>query len=233
MQPLDIYATIEQYLDFDTEVQTLYNAIASVVLENKPKNLIDIGCGQGDFCKILQGNGIDCFGVDLSSKQIQIAQQKGINAKCIDIKDIDETFYFATAVFDVINYICNDDLKDFLTNVYNLLEDGGKFVFDINSYFGFDEVAQGTLSIDVDQKFIVLDAIFENNCLDTNITLFSKQNQCYIKEQGTITQYYYSSEKLKKILKNIGFSVKNYGFNLHNYEKDDKIIFICTKGDKR
>ena len=231
MQPLDLYASIEEYLDFDEQIDTLYKKIASVVLSKGITNLIDIGCGQGEFIKLLEHNGIDSFGVDLSAKQIQIASSKGLNVKCVDIKDIKAKYSCATAVFDVINYLNSDYLIEFLTHTYNLLEDDGYFIFDINSNFGFSEVAIGALTIDIGEKFIAIDANFDDNILYTDITLFTKNKGCYKKDSGTIVQYYHTNKVLKAILQQVGFSVEEIeGFNLHGFKQDDKFIFICKKG---
>lgn len=233
MQPLDLYATIEEHLDFKEEVAHLYNAITHLVFAVNPKSVIDIGCGQGDFCQILSSNGLKTLGVDLSEKQIQIAKSKGITVQCIDIKDCQEKFDCATAVFDVLNYIPKNSLMEFLTYTYNLLEDDGYFIFDINSLYGFEEVAQGTLTIDLTNKFIAIDANFQDDCLETDITLFTKEKTLYKKDYGTIKQYYHKNKELKKTLQSIGFQVENIlNFNLHSDEDCDKFIFICKKGLK-
>lgn len=234
MHGLDLYAHIEEYLEFEDEVHHLYKTIGFEVLSKEPKTLIDIGCGQGEFCHIMSLNGIKTLGVDLSVKQIELALAKGINAKCIDIKDIKEKFDCATATFDVINYISNDAIHSFLQNSYNLLNKNGYFIFDINSLYGFDTVAQGTLIIDSDDKFIAIDAHFEENILYTDITLFSQKDtkERYKKQTGRIQQYYYSNEELTSILIYIGFEVeKIMNVNLHADEEFDKYIFICKKGE--
>ncbi len=233
MQALDLYAKIEEYLDFEDEVEYLYKTIGHIVLSKNPQTLIDIGCGQGEFCHIMQLNGIKTFGVDLSKKQIEIAVSKGLDAKCIDIKDIKTTCDCATAIFDVINYIPKDGIKQFLQNCYKLINTGGYFIFDINSLYGFDTVAQGTLNIDKDDKFIAIDANFKEGVLYTDITLFNQENQenIFKKESGTIKQYCYSNEELSSILSQIGFEVENIvNLNLHTDEEFDKQIFICKKG---
>lgn len=63
MQPLDLYASIEQYLGFEEEVHQLYKAIAFEAIKKEPKTLIDIGCGQGEFCRIIELNGIKTLGL--------------------------------------------------------------------------------------------------------------------------------------------------------------------------
>ena len=230
MQPLDLYATIEEYLDFKQEMEKLYNAIKDIAIVKNPKTLIDIGCGQGEFCKLIESFDIETLGVDLSEKQIQIAKAKGINAKYIDIEDIKEKYDCATAVFDVVNYLPDDYIKRFLENSYNLLNKNGYFIFDINSLYGFEDVAQGALTIDEDEKFIAIDANFVDKKLFTDITLFSKDGKNYKKDFGTITQYYYTNEELKNMLISVGFIIEEIKyFNLHDSEQSDKYIFICKK----
>lgn len=233
MHELDLYAIIEEHLDFEDEVHHLYKTIGHTVLSKDPKTLIDIGCGQGEFCHIMDLNGIKTFGVDLSNKQIEIAVSKGTNAKCIDVKDVSETFDCATATFDVINYIPKNYIKEFLKNCYNVVNNQGHFIFDINSLYGFDTVAQGTLNIELEEKFIAIDANFEDDVLYTDITLFDKENNTskYVKNSGTIKQFCYNNEELSSILKDIGFKIENIiNLNLHTEDEFDKYIFVCKKG---
>lgn len=230
MHPLDLYATIEEHLDFKEEIEHLYTSISHIVFALNPTNVIDIGCGQGDFCKILFSNKIKNFGVDLSPKQIKIAQSKGIDAQCIDIKDIQEKFDCATAIFDVVNYIPKNNLKEFLIHTYNLLETNGYFIFDINSLYGFEEVAQGTLTIDTKNKFIAIDANFQKDCLSTDITVFTQEVAYYKKDYGIIKQYYHENKALQETLQLVGFTIEEViNFNLHSDEDFDKFIFVCKK----
>ena len=230
MQALDLYGSIEEYLDFEDEIEDLYNSIKDTVISKNPKTLIDIGCGQGEFCKLISTFGIKTFGVDLSNKQIEIAKAKGVDALCTDIKNIDNKYDCATAVFDVINYISKAYINDFLSSSYEVLNNGGYFIFDINSFYGFSEVAQGTLNIDVDDKFIAIDANFDDHTLFTDITLFTKSAKNYKKDFGTIEQFYYTNDELTKVLTEVGFIIQEIKhFNLHSDEQHDKYIFVCKK----
>jgi len=233
LQPLDLYATIEQYLGFEEEIHHLYKEIGHSVLQHQPKTLIDIGCGQGEFCYIMNYNGIKTYGVDLSCKQIELAKQKdeNLNVQCKDIKDVKEKFDCATAIFDVLNYIPPKQLHLFLEHTYNLLNDDGYFVFDINSLYGFENIAQGLLTIPNDDLFISIDALYEDNILNTTITTFQKQkDNLYEKQEGVISQYYHCKESLRKLLEDVGFKIKNIkNINLHSEDEADKYIFITQK----
>lgn len=232
MQALDLYAEIEEYLDFQQEIEALYKAILTEVIQVEPKTLVDIGCGQGEFCNIVEHNGIKSLGVDLSYMQIKLAQTKfpNLSFKAIDIAKLSKTFDCATATFDVINYIPMNQLEEFFTHCGNLLNKNGYFIFDINSHFGFEEVAQGTLNIDQDDIFIAIDANFEDHKLYTDITVFKKNNGCYNKQTGTIEQFYHCNDLLKSTLNNAGFIIeKTLPFSLHSEEENDKLILVCKK----
>ncbi|QKF80992.1 class I SAM-dependent DNA methyltransferase [Halarcobacter ebronensis] len=229
---LNLYSKIEPYLDFQEEVYALHREFMALVMTKELNNILDIGCGQGYFLENLTLNGINSFGIDLSKDQIEACKKRGIeNVQSIALEDLSEKFDCATAIFDVINYIPKQQLEKFFKDTYKVLNDNGYFIFDVNSLFGFDEVAQGCITIDLEDKFIALDAIFEDDKLITNITLFSQsKDDLYKKESDFITQYYHSKEALKKLLKRANFSIEEVReFNLHGFEQTDKLIFICKK----
>jgi cyclopropane fatty-acyl-phospholipid synthase-like methyltransferase len=231
LQALDLYAKIESDLEFKEEIQYLYSMFLETLLEHDIKKVIDIGCGQGEFCILLSQNEIDSIGVDLSQKQVEYALQKGVDARCCDIKDITQQFQAATATFDVINYLSKNELKKFLQHCYKIVQDNGYLIFDINTLHGFENIAQGSLNIDKEDRFIAIDAYYENSKLQTNITLFTKQESLYNKQSGTIIQYFYPVDYLTILLKSIGFKwVKTQEVYLHDDETPDKMILIAHKG---
>ncbi len=228
---LELYSKIEPYLDFEDEVYALHRQFMEIVMLKELDNIIDIGCGQGYFLQNLKVNDKKAFGIDLSKEQIKVCNQKGLNAKAIALDKVKEKFDCATAIFDVLNYISKKDIENFIKDTYCVLNEGGYFIFDVNSYFGFDEIAQGSITINLEDKFIAIDANFQDDKLQTNLTVFSKTKEnLYEKESDTIIQEYHSTKYLEKTLENIGFKVEEIKkFNLHSDDEADKIIFICRK----
>ena len=228
---LDLYSKIEPYLDFEDEVYTLHKQFMEFVMVNELDNIIDIGCGQGYFLENLKINGKKAFGTDLSVEQIKVCQEKGLDAQAIPLNEVKQKFDCATAIFDVLNYISKEHLETFVKDSYEVLNVGGYFVFDVNSYFGFDEIAQGCITIDLENKYIAIDANFDEKNLQTDLTLFTQNdNGTFTKESDSIVQEYHSKEYLEKLLKKTGFEIKEIrNFNLHSDEDADKLIFICKK----
>ncbi|MDD2699230.1 MAG: class I SAM-dependent methyltransferase [Arcobacteraceae bacterium] len=231
MNGLNLYSKIEKHLDFQAEVEELYEAFLKICEELNVKKVIDIGCGQGEFLLSLEVSGMVAFGTDLSSEQVKVCKEKGLDVACIDISDVKEKFDCATAIFDVLNYMDKQILEKFVKDTYNLLEEGGYFIFDINTLYGFEEVAQGSLNINLADKFIGIDAFFGDKKLITDIVLFSKDKDGkYMKEEDFITQYYHEKNAIKKLLTKSGFDIKQIiNFHLHSDDKADKLIFICQK----
>ena len=228
---LDLYAKIEPYLDFEDEVRYLHKAFLSIIFEKDLDNILDVGCGQGAFLNHLKANAKTACGIDLSVEQIKVCKSFGLDAKTIPLNKVTEKFDCITAIFDVINYISNETLKTFLEDAFFALNENGYFIFDTNSLFGFEEIAQGSLNINQDDKFIAIDAVFEESKLITDITLFTKDKKnLFKKEQDSITQYYHDLKVLKKTLIEVGFTIEKINnFNLHTDEEADKLIFVCKK----
>ncbi len=229
---LNLYSKIEPFLDFEEEIYRLHNEFVGFVVSNELDNVLDIGCGQGYFLECLKANSKTAFGIDLSEHQIQVCHEKGLdNTACISLNEVKEKYDCATAIFDVINYINKDDLKQFFEDCYNLLNKDGYFIFDVNTLFGFEDIAQGCITIDLEDKFIAIDANYEDGKLITDLTLFTKETELYSKEQDSITQYYHDKQRVKKLLTKIGFKIESINdFYLHSFdEKPDKLIYICKK----
>ncbi len=199
---LELYAKIEDMLDFSEAVETLYGAFYSKLKTLDIKSVVDIGCGSGAFGLGLMHDGYGVLGVDISEQMVENAQKAGLNAKHIDVCELDEKFDAAAAVFDVLNYMDKDALEKFFCCVRAVLHKGGYFLADINSYYGFDEVAQGVISVEKDDRFAVIEAEFDEKILTTGIKLFSKQEDgFYTREEGQIVQYYHDKKSMEKLSK--------------------------------
>jgi SAM-dependent methyltransferase len=194
---LDLYAKVENLFGFTKERYKLYSIFLEK-LENIGKNkVLDIGCGSGEFMKLAKKKGFEILGIDLSSKMVEIANNRGLECKKVDICNIDKKYDVAVAIFDVLNYIPPKDVKNFLECVANVLKKDGFFICDINTLYGFEEIAQGALWIDREEEFVAIDSEFVNSVLTTNIVYFNKEKGCYKKESDTIIQYYHDINDLK------------------------------------
>ena len=101
-----------------------------------PKNSMDLGCGTGVLCRILQEAGIRAAGMDFSAGMIEIARQDAPEIP-YDVADMityrpGAQFDLVTCTGDALNHIPDlADIRRIFENVYAYTSPGGCFVFDI------------------------------------------------------------------------------------------------------
>ncbi|WP_373036727.1 cyclopropane-fatty-acyl-phospholipid synthase family protein [Sulfurimonas sp.] len=225
MTNLDLYAKAEHLLGIEEATEALYDLYRSELDEYKIKTLLDVGCGRGGFMQRMISDGVKCKGVDLSSVMVEECKAAGLDAECIDVADVQGSYDAVVAIFDVLNFMDKDALTKFLEAVASKLNDDGIFIADINTLYGFSDVAEGTMSAENDKEFLVVDAEFANDELHTQFTLFEKIDDKYVKHQDTIIQYFHKI-KFFQNLKSLKL-IDKQTFSL--YDTEDKTLLIFKK----
>lgn len=227
MQHLDLYADVEDLLGIEEATEELHHYFLSIINELKPQTLLDVGCGDGALVAKAKSLGIASVGIDLSEKQIAKAQAKGLAVAQRDIAETIGEYECITIVFDVINFIPPAELEAFFTHIKRLLKVGGTCILDCNTQFGFEMVAQGTMTNEDDTRTVVIDALFENNQLMTDITLFTHfDKECFHKHKERITQYYHPIIDIIEasgLEINVEMPIELYG------DEPDKSILVLKK----
>jgi len=102
----------------------------------RPGTGLDLACGTGVLCEILEAHGIAAAGMDYSSGMIAIARSR--NPKIpYEVADMttycpDKQFDLVTCTGDAINHIAAlTDVEKIFRNVHAYLAPGGYFVFDL------------------------------------------------------------------------------------------------------
>ena len=226
MTNLDLYAKAEHLLGIEEATEALYDLYRSELDDYDVKTLLDVGCGRGGFMKRMICDGVVCKGVDLSPLMIEECKADGLDAECIDVADVDGKYDAVVSIFDVLNFLNKEELIKFLDAVADKLHDDGIFIADINTLYGFTDVAEGTMSSESENEFLSVDAMFENYELHTKFTLFDKQEDGkYIRHQDTIVQYFH---KIKVFQKLSGLKlVEKQNFSL--YDTEDKTLLIFKR----
>ena len=102
----------------------------------QPKTAMDLACGTGILCGILDHAGIEASGMDFSSGMIEIARQNTPHLH-YDVADMityrpDKQFDLVTCTGDAVNHISDlSNVEKIFENVYAYLAPGGYFVFDL------------------------------------------------------------------------------------------------------
>ncbi len=226
MTNLDLYAKAEHLLGIEEATEALYDLYRSELDGYAVKTLLDIGCGRGGFMQRMQSDGVVCKGIDLSAVMVEECRAVGLDAECIDVADVDGKYDAIVAIFDVLNFLNEEELLKFMDALSLRLNDDGVFIADINTLYGFRDVAEGTMSSENESEFLVVDAVFEDEKLFTKFTLFEKEGDArYTKYQDTIVQYFHKLKLFEKLptLK----LIDKQTFSL--YDTKDKTLLIFKK----
>ena len=222
MQALDLYAKIEPLIGFYDEYNKLYFKYLDILKSLDVYNILDVGCGNGNFLRLLKDRNYNAQGIDRSKEMIKIARSLGVDAQNIELCDVEKKYDCVTAIGDVLNYMTKEELRKFFSEIKNSLGKNRYVVADINTLSGFQEVADGLLLKETEEQFLAIEANFEYEKLTTNITLFEKEKEKYKRYSNTILQYYHKLELLKNIE---GFELVSV-FDISMFGDSDKMILI-------
>jgi SAM-dependent methyltransferase len=199
MNPLDLYARIEPMIGFYEQYEKLYTIYLSHLKTLHVTSILDVGCGNGKFLKHLNAASFCAEGIDRSAQMVQRACELGMKASTKELDAFDEnSFDGVVAVADVLNYIPPHEVNAFFGAIARVLRPKGYFLCDVNTLYGFENVAEGVMQQEEEGRFLCVEATYAQKELLTKITLFEQENELYRKLKGEITQYYHSLSMLKK-----------------------------------
>jgi len=230
---LDLYAKVEDLLGVKEAAPSLYAHYLLFLNSVDFDTLLDVGCGSGDFLRQMHG-ALDIpqvKGVDLSPLMVSQTLAQGYDAQCIDLCDLEGQYDVITAVFDMLNYLDKAQLKRFLKCIFEHLNTGGVFLCDINTLYGFENVAVGAYIVDDETRFLTVDSEFEEGEYISEFTLFEKEGKgihgCFEKSKETIKQFYHS---FKEIVQYSGLELlQSDEVNLYDFDEADKVFLVFKK----
>jgi SAM-dependent methyltransferase len=116
----------EAEADFLAKIFSLYG---------KPKSVLEVGCGTGNYTQILSRRGYKVTGVDVSENMLNVAKKKSdCDFVLGDICDVslNKKFDACIAMFAVLGYLVeNSKIAQALRNIQSHLKPNGLFVFDV------------------------------------------------------------------------------------------------------
>jgi len=143
---LNYNADYKKTADYIEKVFYIYEKKSGI----KPRLVLDLACGTGSLTLELYKRGYDMTGLDLSAEMLAVAASKKNAGDILWINQDMRAFELYGTVdavvccYDSLNYILNgEELKKCFGLVYNYLNPGGLFVFDINSKYKFERLYAG------------------------------------------------------------------------------------------
>jgi SAM-dependent methyltransferase len=139
VEPDEIYRNVP-LIEIPWNIETPPEVLVQLVESGKvlPCEVIDLGCGAGNYAIYFAHKGFNVTGVDISPMAIKFAKEnaKKKKVKCnflvTDVVDdlvnvVKKTFDFAYD-WEVLHHIFPEKRKKFIQNVYGVLNPGGKYL---------------------------------------------------------------------------------------------------------
>ena len=226
---LNYNADYNKVADYVEDVFAAYN--------KKPTLVLDLACGTGTLTVELAKRGYEMTGLDLSAEMLSMAVSKSAAKNILWINqdmcnfELYGTVDAVVCCFDSLNYILDDeDIKKCFGLVYNYLNPGGLFIFDVNSKYKFESIyAKNNFVLEKKEVFCSWQNYYDkkNKTCDFIITLFVRQPDGKYKRYNEMQrEKYHDSKFLNDVLCETGFRDINifYDFSVasNNISEPDK-----------
>ncbi len=129
--------------------------------------VLDCGCGEGRFCRMLAGRGArSVLGIDLCRPMVAAACESESEVEEYRVADVQDLSFLGSGTLDLaVSYLNQCDLPDFRANnreVFRVLRPGGRFVV-ANLHPMRSAVGGWHKSEDGEKMHVVLDRYFDES----------------------------------------------------------------------
>lgn len=203
------------------------------------KEGLELGCGSGAFCRLLQKAGYSMTGADSSlgmlNRAAVLSREEGLNIPFVQADAsslrVPSRFDFILSPNDCFNYIRGEKLVSAFAHIRSSLKKGGIFWFDVSSEYNLREkVANTTCCDDRDEvTYLALNTLFEDR-VETDVTLFVKEKDLFRRYDEKHVRYIHTENTLVSALEKAGFAVlRTEGHRGERKEGSDRLNVICQR----
>lgn len=230
-----------EWADFVEDIFKKYGKIET-------KMVLDLACGTGSMSVELAKKGYEVIGVDLSPEMLMISQQKAyeegqsilfLNQDMCEI-DLYGTVDACVCCLDSVNYVTDrEKLKRCFSLVNNFMNDGGLFLFDVNTPHKFKNTYGNNAYILENENVL---CAWQNN-FDENTGICEFGLSFFVEGEDGLYERFdeeqiekmYTDEELRALLKECFFEVvgvfSDYKYGEQN-EKDERWYYVCRANNK-
>ncbi len=246
------YGDFAYYYDLLTgnvDYESRCDYISSLLAENGVSKgiLLDLACGTGTMSLLLSEKGYDVIGVDASEEMLSQAQEKKMEKGadiiflCQKMEELDlfGTINAAVSTLDSLNHVTDEEaLREIFRRVSLFMEDGGIFLFDVNTPYKHKEVlGDNTFVYDMDEVYCVWQNTTDEELLtQVSLDIFEKDTEdeedVYFRYSEEFCERGYELGKIKGILEENKFEVMSVYEEMTKSpvgDKTERAVFVAKK----
>ena len=244
------FARVYDLLTENVEYSRRADYICSLLSENGINGglLLDVACGTGSLSVEMSKRGFDVTGVDISREMLCEAQNKmyesgeNILFLCQDMRYLDlfGTVDCAVCTLDSLNHLTSEeDLLKAFKSVSLFLEDGGIFIFDMNTPYKHREIlADNSFVYELDDLFCVWrNSLCDDGVIvEINLDFFEKsEGEDYKRYSESFSEKAYGSDIVNNLLKQADLTLvsqyKELSFNAPDVETQ-RTVFVARRNKR-
>ena len=216
------------------------------VLDFSPASVLDLACGAGEFAIDQAKAGRLVVGLDQSPSLLRLAEaaalEEGAQVRWVqgDMShfSLAERFDCVTCWFDSLNYLVKiEDLTNCFKAVFNHLNPGGYFLFDMNTIYGIVVQWQKNPYFIQQETPDYLEVCanscdYENSVAQMRIIMFERQGESWVRYEEVHTERGYTVDDILLLLENAGFAVRHLLGNpllMRQLETEDSRLFVAAR----
>lgn len=202
-------------------------------------SVLELGCGTGTIAIKLAKDGKKVYASDISGDMLDVALNKAYdNQVDISFSRVDMTDFMVDIPVDLILCLCDsinylttiEQIKNTFENVFNSLNKGGYFIFDINSQFKINNYLKNYHEIQEDEEYYFSwDCNVNNEFVEHDITIVDKVDGYRLNEKQI--QNCFKEVVYEELLKKVGFlEIYKYSDFKEYDSNDERVIYLVKKG---
>lgn len=200
-------------------------------------SVLELGVGTGLLGERFS-DSIDYHGLDISREMLQVAEDRGIVIHQGNMSDfqLDQDFQLILCIFDSLNYLEDRmTLRSCFRSVADHLQDGGLFIFDVNTPHKINELTKNftTQHYTVDDIETVEEYTVKDDKWILDIIMFEQlEGDTYERHHERHIQHAFGLDTIKGAIEDAGLTLLDSYSSLNRDMLEKKVerwFFVCRK----
>lgn len=239
----EYYDILTENVDYKSRMDEINSLFQKYSDNTDEKILLDLACGTGSMSEEAEKLGYDVIGVDCSEEMLFEAVNKKYE-KNLDIQYVKQDMRkldlyggvdITICILDSLNHLSGfEDVKKVFERVFMFTNEGGLFIFDMNTPYKHRNVlADNAFIFETEDVFVAWENEFsENDCkVDITLNFFEKTHNNYKRYTENFSELAYEKEDIIKACEEVGFKLMESipKYEQESDEQPERIVYVLKK----